>query len=709
MAKKNNEYNASSIKALDQRTHLIKRMSLTFGAETGTPEEPFSSQKSVAIREITDNSVDEVIGGHADRIKVSFFKDGSVEVQDNGRGLPVDVGQNSDGSPASGIFLTMGVIQSGGKFENDSERFSGGLNGVGAASTVATSSRTDITVYRNNKKYTLSFKEGKPGFFDKPDDPKAKFTPLEDLTYVKEEKDTRPAKEKKLWKTGTIVKTWLDEDVYTSKYPINRLDITERLRGTTFLLPGLEVEVYNEVDTVEVDGKEQPRVDKFKFEDGIKELVTLNQNKDPLSEIIHLEGRETYKEVVPVLQKDGTVKNQEVDRVVIAEVAMAWDVGFDYNMESYVNTIRTRLGGVHETAFERALVNSFTEKISSMRGMLPASMKLKPNFEDYSEGLTVVLSVKISEPQFTGQAKEELGGREAQRALQKLLTGLFKKFANAGKNDAQMRIIGKKVSDATKAREAQQEARDIKRQKSRLESSTSLPSKLVDCEITHTEDSELYIVEGDSAKGALKAARYSSHQALLPIRGKIVNTNKQTVAKVLANKEVQDIIRCIDAGVGKDFDIDKIRYGRVFFATDADVDGGAISVLLTMLFWDLFKPMIEEGRVYQVLSPLYLITPRKKGAKNIYALNDIEFEEITRKLDKDGVKYDIKRLKGLGEAGAQVLNETAMNPETRTVKQITLQDMEKAQRMLDITLGKDVGPRKDWIERNPYDFSKNLD
>lgn len=709
MAKKNNEYNASSIKALDQRTHLIKRMSLTFGAETGTPEEPFSSQKSVAIREITDNSVDEVIGGHAERVKVSFFKDGSVEVQDNGRGLPVDIGKNSDNSPASGIYLTLGVIQSGGKFENDSERFSGGLNGVGAASTVATSARTDVTVFRNNKKYTLSFKEGKPGFFDKPDDPKAKFTPLEDLTYVKEEKDTRPAKEKKLWNTGTIVKTWLDDDVYTSKYPINRLDITERLRGTTFLLPGLEVEIYNEVDTVEVDGKEQPRVDKFKFDDGIKELVTFNQNKDPLSEIIHLEARETYKEVVPVLQKDGSVKNQEVDRVVIAEVAMSWDVGYDYSMESYVNTIRTRLGGVHETAFERALVNSFTEKISSMRGMLPASMKIKPNFEDFSEGLTVVLSVKISEPQFTGQAKEELGGREAQRAIQKLLNGVFKKYAQAGKNAEQMRIIGKKVSDATKAREAQQEMRDVKRQKSKLESSTALPHKLVDCDITHTEDSELYIVEGDSAKGALKAARYSSHQALLPIRGKIVNTNKQTIAKVLANKEVQDIIRCMDAGVGPDFDTDKLRYGRVFFATDADVDGGAISVLLTMLYWDLFRPMIEEGRVYQVLSPLYLITPRKKGARNMYALDDIEFEEMTRKLEKDGIKYDIKRLKGLGEAGAKILNETAMNPETRTVKQITLEDLDKAERMLDITLGKDVGPRKDWIERNPYDFSKNLD
>lgn len=709
MAKKKNEYNASSIKALDQRTHLIKRMSLTFGAEGGTPESPFSTQKSVAIREITDNSVDEVIGEYADKIRVSFFKDGSVEVQDNGRGIPVDAGVDANGEHVSALILALARLQSGGKFTHDETRFSGGLNGLGASASNLTAMRTDVTVYRNNKKYSLSFKEGEPGFFSKSDDPKAKFTMLEDLTYVKEEKDTRPAKEKKAWKTGTTIKIWLDDDVYTSKYPVNRLDITERLRGTAFLLPGLEIEVYNEVDLIEFDGKEQPRVDKFHFKDGIEELVTLNQTQDPLSETIHLEARETYKEVVPVLQDDGKVVNQEVDRVVIAEVAMSWDSGFDYSMESYVNTIRTRLGGVHETAFERSLVNSFTEKISSMRGMLPSTMKLKPNFEDYSEGLTVVLSVKISEPQFTGQAKEELGGREAQRALQKLLTEAFKEFANANRNDAQMRIIGKKVSDATKAREAQQEARDVKRQKSRLESSTALPPKLVDCEVTHTDDSELYIVEGDSALGAIKAARYSSHQAMIPIRGKIVNSNKQTIAKVLANREVQDIIRCLDAGVGKDFDIDKRRYGRVFFATDADVDGGAISVLLTMLFWDLFRPMVEAGLVYQLLTPLFLIKPNKRGMGNIYALNEIEYEEAIRKLDKDNIKYSVMRLKGLGEAGAQVLNETAMNPETRTVKQITVEDLDKAERMLDITLGKEVGPRKDWIERNPYDASKNLD
>lgn len=706
---KQKEYNASSIKALDQRTHLLKRMSLTFGAEGGTPENPFSTQKTVAVREITDNAVDEVIGGHATNVKVSFFSNGSIEVQDNGRGLPVDIGQNADGKAASGIYLALGVIQSGGKFEADSNRFSSGLNGVGASSSVNTSKRADITVYRDNKKYTLSFKDGKPGFFEKDNDPDSKFTELEDYTFVKEEKDNRPAAEKKIWKTGTIVKLWLDEKAYTSKYGVDRLDITERLRGTTFLIPGLEVEIHNEVDEIEVGGVMKPRHDIFKFEGGINELVQLNQNKDPMSEIIVFQAQGSYKEVVPVLIDGNKVENKEIDRKVIAEIAMSWDVGYDYSMESYVNTIRTRLGGVHEVAFEKALVQAFTEKISSMRGMLPATMTLKPGFEDFAEGLTIVLSVKISEPQFTGQAKEELGGREVQKALLKALTDAFTKYANAPKNVEQMRLIGKKISDATKAREAEKEARDVKRQKNKIESSTALPAKLVDCDKTHHEDSEIYIVEGDSAKGALKAARYSIFQALLPIRGKIVNTNKQTIAKVLANKEVQDIIRCLDAGVGKDFDTDKIRYSRVFFATDADVDGGAISVLLTMLFWDLFRPMIEEGRVYQLLTPLYLIEPVKKDSKNIYALNDIEYDEITKDLNAKGVKYKVKRLKGLGEAGAQVLNETAMNPETRTVKQITVNDIEAAARMLDITLGKDVEPRKDWIERNPYDFSKNLD
>lgn len=706
---KQKDYNASSIRALDQRTHLIKRMSLTFGAEGGTPESPFSTQKTVAVREITDNAVDEVTGGYADKVRVTFAKDGSIEVQDNGRGIPVDIAEDSAGRKISALALATSTLQAGGKFTSDQDRYSSGLNGVGVSSTNMTATRFDATVFRDGKKYSLSFNEGKPGFFSKQDDPYSEFTPLEDLTYVKEEKDNRPAKEKKAWKTGTIVKTWLDEDVYTSKYPINRLDITDRLRGTAFLVPGLEVTVVNEVDVIEVDGIEKHREDYFKFENGLEELVALNQNKAKLHDIIHLEAIESYKEVIPVLKENGKVSNQEVERKVIAEIAFGWDIGYEYSVESYVNTVRTRLGGVHEVAFERALVKSFTEKISTMRGMLPASLKATPNFEDFSEGLTAVISLKISEPQFTGQAKEELGGREVQRAIQRLLTASLDKFANTSNKAEVMKIIGQKISDATKARQAEKDARDVLRQKSKLESSTSLPDNLVDCGVTHTDDTELYIVEGESAKGALKGARYSLNQALLPIRGKIINTNKQTLKSVMANKEVQGIARCLDAGVGSDFDVNKLRYGRVFFATDADVDGGAISVLLTMLFWDLFRPMLEEGRVYQLLTPLFLIEPSKKGMKNLYALDEIELEEVTKKLTKEGIKFSTKRLKGLGEAGAQVLSETAMNPETRTIKQVTVEDVEKAQRMLDITLGNEVAPRKAWIERNPYNPAENLE
>lgn len=706
---KQKDYNASSIRALDQRTHLIKRMSLTFGAEGGTPESPFSTQKTVAVREITDNAVDEVTGGFADRVRVTFAKDGSIEVQDNGRGIPVDTAEDSSGRKISALALATSTLQAGGKFTSDQDRYSSGLNGVGVSSTNMTATRFDATVFRNGKKYSLSFKEGKPGFFSKQDDPHSEFTPLEDLTYVKEEKDNRPAAEKKSWKTGTIIKTWLDEDVYTSKYPINRLDITDRLRGTAFLVPGLEITVVNEVDVIEVDGVEKPREDYFKFENGLEELVALNQNKTKLHEIIHLEAVESYKEVIPVLKENGKVSNQEVERKVIAEIAFGWDIGYEYSVESYVNTVRTRLGGVHEIAFERALVKSFTEKISTMRGMLPASLKATPNFEDFSEGLTAVISLKISEPQFTGQAKEELGGREVQRAIQRLLTESLDKFANTASKAEVMKVIGQKISDATKARQAEKDARDVLRQKNKLESSTSLPDNLVDCGVTHTDDTELYIVEGESAKGALKGARYSLNQALLPIRGKIINTNKQTLKSVMANKEVQGIARCLDAGVGSDFDVNKLRYGRVFFATDADVDGGAISVLLTMLFWDLFRPMLEEGRVYQLLTPLFLIEPAKKGMKNLYALDEIELEEVTKKLNKEGIKFSTKRLKGLGEAGAEVLSETAMNPETRTIKQVTVEDVEKAQRMLDITLGTEVAPRKAWIERNPYNPAENLE
>lgn len=700
---KNNEYNASSIKTLSQRTHLLKRMSLTFGDETGNKEDPYSSQKTVSIREIIDNSVDEVIAGHASRINVTFDEDGSVTIADNGRGLPVDNGVDGEGIMKNGIILTLGIIQSGGKFELDSDRYSGGLNGVGAASTVSISRRADVTVYRNNNIYELSFKDGEPGFFSELDNPDATFTPMTDFTAIKVSKDTRPAAEKKLVKTGTTVKIWLDDNLFGSKYPINRVDIMERLRGTAFLVPNVRIEVNNDVDLIEdFDGNKVPIHEVFEFENGIEELVTLEQTGRPLVAPIRFQVEAPYRENVGVLQADGaSVKYQDVDRLAKVEVVMSYDSSFDYHMDSYVNIIRTHLGGVHEVAFERALVNAFNEKITSMRGMIPRGTDA-PIADDYKEGLSVVISALISEPQFTGQEKAKLGGPEVQRAIQKALLEEFSTWVNANKNADVVKTIAKKVSDAAKARQAQREERDLKRQATKLERSTDFPVKLVDCEITHEDESELYIAEGDSALTSLRGARYSKYQALLPIRGKIINANKASMKQVLDNKEVQDIIKCLDAGVGDSFDTDKLRYGRVFIATDADPDGGAISCLLLMLFWELFRPVILEGRLYQLQTPLFVIKPT--GEDRIYLQTQAEADRVVQRLQNEGKRFTINRIKGLGEAGKEIMKDTAMNPMKRTVRRITAHDVEAAQEILDIALGSAVPPRKEWIEENPVDI-----
>lgn len=704
----NKEYNASSIQVVDQRTHLKKRMSLTLGEEQGDSQNPFSSQKSVAIREIIDNSVDEVLGGHAGRIGVKFSSDGSVTVSDNGRGLPVDIGKDGHGNPASGIYLTLGIIQSGGKFTTDSDRFTGGLNGVGAASTVAVSSRADITVYRDNRVYELSFKDGDPGFFEG-EGPSAKFTPAKDNAELKISKDTRSAAEKKLVKTGTTVRLWLDDSSFASKYPINRLDITERLRGTAFLIPEIYIDVINEVDLrPDVDGNMEVAVDQFHFENGIEELVLLNKSRDPIAETIMIETEANYTENVPVLQKDGAVKFQDIKRRAPLQIALSWDSSFENHIESYVNTIRTRLGGVHEDALQRALVAGFNSKITTMRGMVPSGTEA-PIWEDYLEGLSIVISAYVSEPQFTGQSKEKLGGKEYQRAVQRKLTEVITEWANAPRNFEQMRVLGKKISDASKARQAQMEERQLKRKAASIENTGNLPLKLVDCEVTFDDNSELYIVEGESAKTALQEARFPSHQALFPLKGKIINVNKASMKAVLANKEVQGIIRCLSAGMGDTFEIEKLRFGRVFFATDADVDGGSISATLVMFFWKFFRPMLEEGRIYQLMTPLFQLVPRRKGVPSVYAMNDQEFEEAAARFRADGITFDVKRFKGLGESGQDVLVETGMNPQTRTVKRITINDVERAERMLDIALGDDVAPRKEWIENNPFDEEALLD
>lgn len=701
MAKKGT-YNVDSITTLDPRTHFIKRMNLTFGAETGDKENPFSSQKTVAIRELTDNAVDEIIGGYASRVRVIFTEDGAVEVQDNGRGLPVDIGKDGNGNDASGLYLTLGIMQSGGKLQVDDGSFSAGTNGLGASASQMSSIRADIISYRDGYKHYLQFKQGVPGFFDGDNGPKDKFTPIKDLATIKKVKDPRPAAVKKLFPTGTTVKLWLDQSVYASKLPVNRKDLTDRLRGTAFLLKNAHIEVINEVDKIEDEkGNLVPQVDTFYFAGGLPELVSLSQTKDKLINPALFEIEAKYTENAGVLQSDNkTVVYQDVQRTAPIEVSFSWDNGYDYHIESYVNTIRTRLGGVHETAFEKALTAAFSDKLYATRGLVPKDVE-KLLFEDFKEGLTAVIHVKISEPQFTGQAKEELGGKEVQKAMLKAMNDAFAQWVSSAKNAKEMKTIGEKVVNAAKARVAQKDAKEMKRKLNKIEGSNNLPEKLADCNTTHSPESEIYIAEGDSAKTALMVARDSENQAILPVRGKPVNAYKTSLKTVLANKEVQDIIQCLGAGIGDDFDISKVRYHNIFIATDADPDGGAIAALILVLIWRIARPMIEQGRVYQICTPLFSISVKGKGEKRHYAQNEEERDKIVKKLEASGKRFTINRIKGLGECPKDVMIETGMDPVTRTVKQIVLEDVEKAIEMFDTTLGTDVAPRKLWIEANP--------
>lgn len=689
---------------MNQHDHLLKRLNLTFGGSESAGE-TFSSQKNVAIREILDNAIDEIVSKHTNKVRLSFFKDRSFQVQDAGRGIPVDIGHDSTGQEVSGIYLALGVIQSGGKFETDSNRYSTGLNGVGAASTVHVSRRADVTVFRNKKVYQLSFKDGTAGTFDEDDNPEANFTPLRDLTKLRISADKRPMAERKAFPTGTIVKCWLRDEVFSSPYGYDDQDIIERLRGTAFLVPELEAEVYSELTEIEnpETGKMEPQHEKFSFPGGIPALVTMSQSDKAITDVIHLSTSSSYIEKnVAVLQKGGGIKSQNVERKSPIEVAFGYGEGFDYKISSFVNTINTKLGGVHETAFERALVLAFNERFRSMRGLLTKNDG-DPVMDDFKEGLTVVLSVKISEPDFDGQAKSELKGAEVQKSIQDALLVEIKKWINAKANADTLQVIAQKVVTAAKNRQAARAQRDLNRKKNRI-SSASLPTKLLDCELAGTEDAELYICEGDSAIGSLKQARNGKTNALLAIRGKIINAHKQSMKSVLDNSEVQDIIKTLGAGAGADFDVEKMRYGRVFIAVDADPDGNAIACLIYALFWHLFRPVITNGLLYKVETPLFSIaTKQGRNSRKHYAYDDEGRDKIVAELDENNIKYDISRLKGLGEVEPDILDETAINPATRVITQITTPDIEKATQSLELIFGKDTDLRKDWMERYEVD------
>lgn len=700
---KSASYSANDMHEVDDKAHYLMRPNLVWDGELGGPENPFSTMQRVSFREVYENSVDEALQGYADKLSVHIFKDHSFEVIDNGRGIPTDINSTTG---KSGIYQALGTLRSGRNFDSKDGKKSTGTNGLGASAVALFSKRFDVTVYRNGKQHELSFKAGSAGTFDG-DGPDANFTPITDVAYMKISKDARSKEEQKGWETGTKIRVWLDTNSFPTKYHYNDKEIVDRLRATAFLVSNLEVHVVNELDVIKdpVTNEEKVFDEIFKFENGYAQMVEYFQKEQPIiQKPIIVSGTAKVVSKTPVRQDDGTFKNEELEKDLNYTVAFSYSAGYEENIHSYMNTVNTFANGSHVLGVQNAMVAAFNERFDSMRGLLTKSDPLPKN-DDYMEGLTMVVSAYLPSAPFNSQSKSTIRSRVVQNAIQAAVTEDIRQWIKAPSNQADLKAIAAKVTTAAKNRQQVQNQRDLQRQKNELKQS-SLPDSLIDCELSGTEAAELYICEGDSAKTSLKAARDGRVNALLGVRGKIINAygSKNKMSEVLKSKPVQEIIKSLGAGSGSDFDINQVRYGKVFFAVDADVDGNAIAVGLYALFWVLFRPMVEEGRLYKIETPLFsILTSQGKKSRKHYARNEQERDVITAKLDKQKINYRVSRLKGLGEMQADDLEETAINPATRIITQITTKDLEAARLALDIAIGDDVSIRKTWIESSEVD------
>lgn len=673
MAKENPSYNASDITTLDQITHVRKRIGMYLGSNS-------DEGVTVGLREGLDNSVDEILAGHGDRVIVRFFADGSAEVQDFARGLPID--ENKKG--INGIILTVGTIGSGGKFTG--KTITGGLNGVGISAMNSACARFDVTVYRDGKMHQLSFKEGRPGFFAAPDDPSAKFTKS---TKIKVSKDTRPAAERRKHPTGTRIRMWPDYTVFMpeSKFIVD--DIKERLKATCFLIPEMTgvIEDYREGS--------KPVVDTYHFGGGIVDMLPTLSKADPLVKPVHLTTHSSFTEMTNVLQPDETMLQQEVVRPVDIDVAFTYTEREETILNSYVNIIQTARHGTHVDGMWNAISRVFRNHIKN--GKFLKAKEQPPTMEDVREGFVGLISIKFPEPTFSAQSKDSLETQQISSLVSQTLGDELKRYIDERRNQAQVKAICQRIVEAKRVRETQKLQKDTARQKMRLESRANMPAKLSDCEYPGHEYSELHIAEGDSAKGTLLAARDSQFQAIMPIRGKILNVHKATLSKILGHEECAGLIQVLGAGSGKTFDPEQLRYKKVFLATDADVDGAHIRSLLITFFWKMMPALIEEGRLFASEPPLYVIKTAGKNGETYHLQDDAAKDELVAQLAKDGVRIEqIQRLKGLGEMNAEEF-ELVLNPATRTVRQINMDDAEAAAAMIDLAMSDNVAPRKEWI------------
>ncbi|MCX6435513.1 MAG: DNA topoisomerase IV subunit B [Actinobacteria bacterium] len=685
MASKDNDsieasYTAKDLAVLEGLDAVRKRPGMYIGSTD-------SRGLMHCLWEIIDNSVDEALAGHCKKIEINLESDGSVEVHDDGRGIPVD---KEPKTGLTGVEVVLTKLHAGGKFGGGSYAASGGLHGVGASVVNALASRLDAEVDRDGKIYWMSFQRGAAGIFDG-DGPKALFTPSSGLRVV----GKVPHKV-----TGTRIKWWSDKQIFLKEAELELEEIYARARQTSYLVPGLTL-IVNDNRT------KTKTTEAFFHKGGISEYCTFLQPDEAIGDVIRLTGSGHYQETVPVLDDQGHMVSTEVERDMGVDIAMKWGNGFETTSRSFVNIIATPKGGTHMMGFEKAITKAFNEALRSTKTLKNSEADVIK--DDIMEGLTAVVTVRMSEPQFEGQTKEVLGTAAATRIVGTVVADEMKAFFSTTKriDKANGRLILEKVAAASRTRISARAHKDLQRRKNALENS-SLPTKLSDCRSEDVSRTELFIVEGESALGTTKAARNSEFQAILPIRGKILNVQKASLSQMLDNTECASIIQVIGAGSGRSFELDDARYGRIILMSDADVDGAHIRCLLLTLLYRYMRPLIDAGRVFAAIPPLHRIEVMGSGGKKgdfHYTYSDDEMKKVLADLTKAGKKWKepLQRYKGLGEMDADQLRETTMDPDHRTLRRVTVKDAIAADAIFELLMGNDVAPRKEFISTAEID------
>ncbi len=646
--------------------------------------------------EIIDNSVDEALAGFGHDIKIILHADNSVEIHDDGRGIPVDMEPKTG---LTGVEVVFTKLHAGGKFGGGSYTASGGLHGVGASVVNALSARLDVEVDRGGKTYKMSFRRGEPGRFKDQGtkfDPAAVFAPFVDGSVLD------VVGKAKRGVTGTRIRYWADRQIFTPDAKFTYDELAARARQTSFLVPGLKLTVRDERKLAGTPGEAGPHEEVFHHDGGISEFVEFLAADPAVTDVWRLHGSGKFKETVPVLDERGHSQLAEVERDCEVDVALRWGIGYDSTVRTFVNIISTPKGGTHQSGFEQALVKTFRKAVEANARKLKAGND-KIEKDDIFAGLTAVLTVRLAEPQFEGQTKEILGTSAVRAIVSRVVEReITAKLNSANRNDkAHSALLLEKIVSEMKSRISARVHKETQRRKNALETS-SMPTKLADCRTDDVDRSELFIVEGDSALGTAKLARSSDFQALLPIRGKILNVQKASVGDMLSNAECAALIQVVGAGSGRSFDLSAARYGKVILMTDADVDGAHIRTLLLTLFFRYMRPMIDAGRVFAAVPPLHrveVINAGQKANEMIYTYSESELHVLLARLAKEGKRYKepIQRYKGLGEMDAGQLAETTMDPRHRTLRKVGIENAKQAEDTFDLLMGSDVAPRKDFI------------